>query len=151
VIEALRQAVARDLGAAARMVSDARDEATGSESRAESQYDTRATEASYLAAGQGRRMLALEALADWLAMLDPAVTFEGVATGALVELQRGGATEWVLLAPEGGHSVEVDGVAVNLVSVRSPAGAALAGLAPGDEDEVETPLGPVALAVVNVR
>jgi transcription elongation GreA/GreB family factor len=151
VIDALRRAVSADLDTLARMVGDARDEATGSESRAENQYDTRATEASYLAAGQGRRVVALRGLVDWLGQLDARSAFDAVASGALVCLRRGREIEWVLVGPEGGRAVTVDGIEVKLISARSPAGAALDGLERGDVEEVDTPLGPVEIEILAVR
>jgi transcription elongation GreA/GreB family factor len=151
VLAALRDASARELAAAARMTEAAREEATGSESRAENQYDTRATEASYLAAGQGRRWADLRAFADWLEQVDPRAAAPRVGLGALVGVWRAGATEWVLVAPEGGRSVVVDGVEVRLVSARSPAGEVLEGLEEGETTEVDTPRGPVEIRVARVR
>lgn len=151
VVDAFRARVAEDLAALRKMAEHARDEATGTESRAENQYDTRATEASYLAAGQGRRLLALRGLADWLAQLDPAPAIERVALGALVALRRASGTEWVLFAPEGGPTVTVDGVEVRLISVHSPTGAVLDGLGSGECDEIDTPRGPVEVEVTTVR
>ncbi|MEZ4236155.1 MAG: transcription elongation factor GreAB [Myxococcota bacterium] len=147
VVDALRQTVDAALAALAKMTEDTREEATGTESRAESQYDTRATEASYLAAGQGRRLLGLRALAGWLSQLDPGAPHTAVGPGALVCLSRGARPDWVLMAPEGGHTVTVDGVAVRLVSVRSPTGEALELLEPGDEAEIDTPGGAALLRI----
>lgn len=151
VVAAFRAQVAQDLAASLKMAAHARDEATGSESRAENQYDTRATEASYLAAGQGRRLLALRALAGWLDQLDPGPPVDRVSIGALVSLRRAGGTEWVLFAPEGGPSVRVDGVEIKLVSARSPTGEVLHGLATGDLEEIETPRGPAEVEVTSVQ
>lgn len=119
---ALRDAVARDLAATVRMANDARDEATGTESRAENVYDTRATEASYLAAGQGRRLVGLPALLTWLEQLDGSVRHDEVVPGALVALRRGTVTEWALVGVDTGPTVVVGGVEVRLLSERSPAG-----------------------------
>ncbi len=140
------------LDALARVTADARDEAAGGgESKAEGKYDTRATEASYLAAGQGQRLADLKALAEWLDALDPAVALPVVAPGALVELDRGGEAAWVLVGPQGGHRVNVDGAEVLLVSADSPLGQVLAGLAPGDAEEVDTPRGVQVVEVLSVE
>lgn len=147
---ALREAVVRDLVASQAMTQSARDEATSSESKAENKYDTRATEASYLAAGQGQRLAGLTALADWLGQLEPRAVHHRVAVGALVQLRRGSAREWVLFAPEGGHRASVDGVDVRLLSVRSPTGEVLAGLGAGDIEEIEAPGGLVEVEVIHV-
>jgi transcription elongation GreA/GreB family factor len=151
VVEAFRAVLARDLDAALRMVGDTREEATGSESKAESQYDTRATEASYLAAGQGRRLVALRALGDWLAQLDPGSAHAEVAQGALVEVRRGSVVEWALVGPDGGLAATVDGVEVRMISASSPAGEVLLGKVAGDEDELDTPRGPILVKLLAVR
>lgn len=151
VVAAFRAAVAVDLDASLKIVGAARDEATGGESRAENQYDTRATEASYLAAGQGRRILGLRALAAWLDQLDPGPVVDRIAHGALAGLRRGAAVEWVLFAPEGGGTVAVDGVEIKLISLRSPLGEVLDGLTAGDREEIDTPRGPVELEIVAIR
>lgn len=109
----------------------ARDEAAGSESRAENKYDTRATESSYLAAGQGERLLALRRLSSF---------FSGIAEGQnsreicpLFELADDAGTAWFLLAPDGGgRRVLIDGETVVVVTPASPAGRLLAEAAVGD-------------------
>jgi transcription elongation GreA/GreB family factor len=120
----------------------ARDEATSAESRPENQYDTRALEASYLAAGQGERLAELRLLAAW-AEVQPDDLADLVEAGALARVEPDhGEPQWVLLAPRGGTELRVGGVPVRLVSVSSPLGSALCGLAAGDVGEVETPRGP---------
>lgn len=83
---------------------DAHAAATDPDSKAESKYDTRSLEASYLAAGQARQ---LEELAEDLRLLDhfEPVDFEidsTVASGALVEVMKDGDSEYFLLAPAAG-------------------------------------------------
>lgn len=148
IVVALRATVQQDLDAMAALTQHTREEATGAESRAEGKYDTRATEASYLASGQGRRLAALKHLAAWLVALDPSVSSVAVGLGALVGLERDGQRSWVLIAPEGGHRVTVGAIEVRTISGRSPLGQALAGLQEGDGAEVETPRGPQELEIV---
>ncbi|MBX2799250.1 MAG: GreA/GreB family elongation factor [Myxococcales bacterium] len=140
VVERFRAAVASDLAALAQVTADARSEATGAESHAEGKYDTRATEASYLAAGQGRRLAALKQLAAWLEHLESATIVE-VAVGALVQLHDDRTERWVLVGPVGGPRVEVDGVTVSLISLQSPLGEELDGAEAGDLVEVDSPRG----------
>jgi transcription elongation GreA/GreB family factor len=155
LLEAIRTVVRDDLKALLRVTADARDEATGTESKAENQYDTRATEASYLAAGQGKRLLSLRALAEWLDQLDGAPVMSVVGPGALVALVRDdGPPGWLLVCPSGisgGLTVEVDGTPVQVVSIDSPLGGVLDGLRAGDAEEVDTPRGAQVLEVVAVR
>ncbi len=54
VLNAFLERLSADRAALLRVVSTARADATGAESVSENKYDTRATEASYLAAGQGQ-------------------------------------------------------------------------------------------------
>lgn len=147
-IAALRAAVASDLAALARVTADARSEATGDESSAEGKYDTRATEASYLAAGQGRRLLGLRRLAAWLEQVDPARGPETVREGSLVRLREAtGQLRHVVLAPMGGARAHVGDVVVSLVSGGSPLGEQLEGVEPGDVFELDSPRGTVEVVV----
>ena len=148
VIAAFQAEVGAQLEAVARVTADARGEATGSESKAEGKYDTRATEASYLAAGQGRRLAALRQLAAWLDQLEHSEdsgASHAVQVGSLVLLTGAGGADgverWVLVGPVGGPSVEVHGTTVQLVSLASPLGASLEDAEAGDELELESPRG----------
>lgn len=136
LIRAVRAQFDRDAEALARMLEASRHEATGSESRAENKYDTRAIEASYLAAGQGRRLAELRELQAWAEQLDER-TPERARLGAAARIEDRGTARWVLLAPSGGPQVQVDGTAVTLISARAPLGRALLGLQPGDAAEVD--------------
>lgn len=93
----------------------ARDGATGDDARAESKYDTRGLESSYLAAGQAEQV---EELAEAVRLLEAAefraYEFdEPIGPGALVEVERDGEFEHYLLAPAGG------GIVVNIESGES--------------------------------
>ncbi|MEO0606041.1 MAG: GreA/GreB family elongation factor [Myxococcota bacterium] len=152
VIAALREATARDLAAVAEGTAHARAEATSAESKAENKYDTRATEASYLAAGQGRRLEGLRHLVGWLDQLDPAAVHDDVGMGALVELSEAGRpTRWVLVGPTGGPVVNVEGVEVMLLSLDSPLGEALDEAEPDEVVEVDSPRGVRRLRITTIR
>jgi transcription elongation GreA/GreB family factor len=142
VLATLRAQLDQELATLARMTEMARDEATSAESRPENQYDTRALEASYLAAGQGQRLADLERLIAWVES-QHGRTYEQVQAGAIVGLSDGG---WLLMAPRGGIAVRVDGVEVRLVSAVSPLGESLCGLSEGDDADDES-----GRAVVAVR
>jgi transcription elongation GreA/GreB family factor len=137
VIETLLTQLRAELAvqeAAARM---AMDEATGEESKAENQYDTRSLEASYLARGQAERVGALRRLLGFLELpSDPAT--DRVGLGCLVEVQSGPSSSWIFLVPrEGGRRIQVDGTPISVLTPASPLGAALLGAGEGDEVEVE--------------
>ncbi|MEM7697367.1 MAG: transcription elongation factor GreAB [Verrucomicrobiota bacterium] len=78
--------------------------ATGDDSKAESKYDTRGLESSYLAAGQAEQVDSLEQqLSAVEAASFPEFDFDDpVAAGALVEVERAEESAYYLLAPGGG-------------------------------------------------
>lgn len=149
-IAALRAALAEELAAVGRAAQMARDEATSAESRPENKYDTRALEASYLAAGQGERLQAARQLASWAEVL-PEAAPERIEAGALAELSGPDGRRWVLFAPRGGLTLAVGGREVTLISVRSPLGAALAGLEEGEEALVDGPAGARTWEILSLR
>jgi len=140
VIEAFRESLRHEVKVLQTATSAARDEATSEESRPENEYDTRALEASYLAAGQGERLEELRRVLAWVGQLDPRPLDVG-AEGALLDVRVGDRPRCVLLGPRGGAQVTVEGTVVHLTSVLSPLGSALRGLRAGDVADIETPRG----------
>ncbi len=116
--------------------------ATDQEFKAESKYDTRAIEASYLASAETKRVeelkLEIQILED--IDLDASKKMEEVAIGALVDLlHQNQLRSYFLLPTAGGTLLSVEGKLILVVSVFSPIGDALLGLKTGEEFEVETP------------
>ncbi len=119
-----------------------RDFATDPEFKAESKYDTRGLEASYLASAEAKRVeeLKLEIQILEEVDVDQSKKLGEISIGALVELEHGNQKRKYFLIPTaGGTIVKVDDEAVLVVSVFSPIGDALLGLKSGDDFEVETP------------
>lgn len=142
VVDALRAEIESELAGVESMAAMARDEATSAETKAEGKYDTRATEASYLARGQAWRIAELRKLSAWLATeraCAPLAT-PAVQVSALVSVE-GARSEWLYVAPIGGGKATVDGFTVSLISLASPLGSAMEGLEEGDAFEVQTPNG----------
>lgn len=114
----------------------ARQAATHEESRPENEHDTRAVEASYLAAGQAQRF---EALSRELGLLRdfPVRAWQDdqlIAAGALIELESSEGTNTYFLLPfAGGRKVEVDGETIQTLTTESPLGAELLDKVVGDE------------------
>lgn len=153
VLAALRDAVRAQCDAAERVAAMARDEASSDETRSEGKYDTRATEASFLARGQAERVEALRAARSWLALQAdaPDAAMARVGVGALVELTLRGRTELVYVAPMAAAPVEVDGRQVRVIVAASPLGQALDDAAAGDDIEVDGPQGIVEGTVRSVQ
>ncbi len=148
-MDALRTVLEQELSAVEAVAADARSEATGAESKQEGKYDTRATEASYLARGQAWRVVELRKLVAWFANLDGDHGPPVIGLGSLVEL-GGDREEWVFLAPVGGTRTSIEGAVVGLVSPLSPLGAALIGLEVDDLASVATPQGTLEVEVIQV-
>ncbi len=109
--------------------------ATDPGSKAESKYDTRNLEESYLATGQARQVKELgETLRafETLRLRDFSKT-EEIGAGALVEVERDGNRLLFLLAPaSGGLEIEYKGREITLLSPESPLYQNLFGKKAGD-------------------
>lgn len=119
-----------------------REFATDQEFKAESKYDTRALEASYLASAEAKRVeeLKLEIQILEEVDVDASKKYGEISIGALVELQHNEQKRMYFLIPTaGGTMLKVNEQAVLVVSVFSPIGDALMGLKSGESFEVETP------------
>jgi transcription elongation GreA/GreB family factor len=119
-----------------------RDFATDQEFKAESKYDTRALEASYLASAEAKRVEELKLEIQILEEVDVNASKKlgEISIGALVELEHNKQKRFYFLIPTaGGTILSVDNTPVVVVSVFSPIGDALIGLKTNDEFEVETP------------
>lgn len=116
------------------------DAATNEESRPENEYDTRALEASYLSAGQGRRVRETEAALTACRFLQPRDFSSGapIAAAALIEVSLDDRRSRIFLVPAGGGlSVEFEGHSIQVVTAKSPLGEALLGQRAGDVATVE--------------
>jgi transcription elongation GreA/GreB family factor len=116
--------------------------ATDQEFKAESKYDTRALEASYLASAEAKRVEELKLEIQILEEVDIEASRKlgEISIGALVELHHQNQKRLYFLIPTaGGTVIKVGEDAVMVVSVFSPIGDALMGLKAGEEFEVETP------------
>jgi transcription elongation GreA/GreB family factor len=126
----------RDLEIAAQANKDF---ATDQEFKAESKYDTRSLEASYLASAEAKRVEDLKLEIQMLEEIDLKST-EEISIGSLVELKHQEQVRTYFLIPiAGGTMLNLGDQAVLVVSVFSPLGAEILGLKAGDEFEVETP------------
>ncbi len=113
--------------------------ATDQEFKAESKYDTRSLEASYLASAEAKRVEDLKLEIQMLEEIDLKPSDE-VSIGSLVELKHQDQVRSYFLIPTaGGTMLKMGDKAVLVVSVFSPLGAEVLGLKIGDVFEVETP------------
>lgn len=124
------------------------------EAKAEGKYDTRKTEAGYLAEAQGRRVeeikLEMQALKEI-----PDSRYEKndeIAVGALVEIELNGKKRlYFLTATSGGNMIEADGMTIMVISVFSPIGNEILGLKLNDRFVLESPSGDREYKITDIK
>ena len=150
VVDALSEALSERLVSVERVAAMARDEVASDETKQEGKYDTRATEASYLARGQAWRVAELRRLVAWCSVFDPhQPRHRAVGVGSLVRL-TGPRSGWVFVAPIGGPQVAVGADTVRVVSLDAPLGQAMLELEEDEAFEVDTPQGRTEYEVVEI-
>ena len=104
-------------------------------------WDVGQIEASYLCDGQLKR---IEELRKELKMLQELnlknyKETDRIGIGAVMELELNGKRRFYFLSPSsGGSLLDVNGVPVQVISVSSPIGGEVVGLAKGDDFEIES-------------
>lgn len=108
--------------------------------KSDGKYDTRATEANYLAGGQRQRITDLEQeliLLEEIPMRDYGEQ-EEVGIGSLLEIEFNGTCRKYFLSPTaGGTMLSIENETVMVISVFSPIGSEAMGHKAGDSFEVE--------------
>lgn len=135
IFQALLEAFRATLTDHEKAAGAAREGASGDEVSSDGKYDTRATEASYLARGHAMQY---EAMIDELRTLEsyrvPSYkTDEEIGTGALVEVRiKREKTLYFILPSGGGTQTTVDKTTIVIINGRSPIGKELKGKCTGD-------------------
>jgi hypothetical protein len=136
VIANLRKELESQFQRLAGAASEARGYATDPDSKAENKYDTRTTEASYLAAGQAAKAEELATTLQFFLGWAPPAFGEGdpIDLGALVRLTfpGGGETAFVLAPRGGGLDTTSDGVTITVITPQAPVFQKLLGRRVGD-------------------
>ena len=148
LLEQIRSDLRGQLARLARAAYEAHAAATDPGSKAESKYDTRNLEASYLAAGQARHVDELAAALRTFEALT-LVNFEpgdAIDAGAFVEARLQGELAHFLLVPTaGGMEIQHEGREITLLSPESPLYRRLLGMRSGESLEIP------ALTITQVR
>lgn len=123
--------------------NDAHAAAVDDQSVAETQYDTLAIEASYLAEGQSRRVIEFKQAIDAYKTLN-IVEFNNdsyIALGALVQLAADSETNnWFFIGPAaGGFRCQLDQINITVITPKSPMGMSL--ISKQQDDNIEVMLG----------
>lgn len=131
VLQSIIDKLEIDLDIAQRAAQTAYETATHEENIAENKYDTLGLEASYLAAGQARRVeeirQSLAAYRKW--SLKPFDESRGIQTGDLVAVEAlSGQTQYLFLGPDAaGLRVSAGEQLVTVITDKAPLGQSLLG------------------------
>ncbi|OCR25681.1 elongation factor GreAB [Pseudomonas syringae] len=140
VLQAIIDKLKVDLGVAQRAAQTAYETATHEENIAENKYDTLGLEASYLAAGQARRVeeIRQSLLLYQKLSLAPFDEQQGIQTGDLITLQtETGAEQHLFLGPDAaGLKIRLENAIITVITARAPLGQSLLGKFEGDELEI---------------
>ena len=154
LVERLVAHVEGELATMRKAALDAAEGATHEEAKPENDKDTRAIEASYLAAGQAERFRQLEASLKMLENLELLELKKSapISSSAVITLEDDDEvkTTYLLLPYFGGVALELEGLKVQVVTPPSPLGAALLGKTTGDVIELRVKAGRRELTIVDV-
>lgn len=140
VLQRIIETLEIDLDVAIRAAQTAYETATHEENIAENKYDTLGLEASYLAAGQARRVEEIrQSLTQYRNLtLKPFDELRGIQSGDLIVLESAsGVARQLFLGPDAaGLKVSVDEGLITVITARAPLGQTLLGKFDGDEVEI---------------
>jgi transcription elongation GreA/GreB family factor len=129
-----------DLNIAQRAAQTAYETATHEENIAENKYDTLGLEASYLAAGQARRVeeIRQSLLLYQKLLLTPFNESKGIQSGDLITLENHlGVEQYLFLGPDAaGLKIQHGEQVITVITSRAPLGQTLLGKQAGDELEI---------------
>jgi transcription elongation GreA/GreB family factor len=140
VLQRIIEKLEVDLDIAIRAAQTAYETATHEENIAENKYDTLGLEASYLAAGQARRV---EEIRQSLTLyqnlvLKPFDEARGIQSGDFIVLESAsGAAQHLFLGPDAaGLKISVDDTLITVITAKAPLGQNLLGKFDGDEVQI---------------
>ena len=127
-----------DISVCEQAVKIARDTATHKDAMGSSRYETMGLEASYLAQGQGLRLLDLERSLAYFSQLKLSENSNAIGLSSLIALRDEQGEEQLLWlgADAGGLKIYYGSTCITVVTPKSPLGAELIGKVEGDELEV---------------
>jgi len=138
MLNAIIKQLQADLLILERAVSMARDTATHADCLGSSKYETMGLEASYLAQGQGVRLLEIERALEYFRRIkfDEVVTVIGMSALIALSDEQGNRQLLWLATEAGGLTVQHGELTLMVITPASPLGQKLIGKTAGDEFEV---------------
>jgi len=119
-------------------VDVARDTATHKDCLGSSKYETMGTEASYLAKGQGERLVELQRALAYFKQLTPHTSTKAKLVSLINLEDEQGQNQTLFLAGDaGGLKVKYDDNIITVITPQSPLGKSLLGKQTGDDIELK--------------
>ena len=137
LISLIKEKLQADVTIAAQAVETARDTATHKDCLGSSKYETMGTEASYLAKGQGERLLELERALAYFKQSNPQqASIAEMLSLITLEDDLGKQRLLFLAADAGGLAVEYQNKTITILTPKSPLGRKLMGKTEGETFEL---------------
>lgn len=136
----LLEAITKDIEQAEKNYKSSKQLSQSSDMKQESKYDTRSTEAGYLASAQKQRLEDLKLEQKLIEEIDisPIGKDDPITMGTLVKIRHNDLERFYFLASTaGGTPLKIDDITLLVISVFSPLGKEILGLKSGDEFEIE--------------
>ena len=136
IIEQLKEKVEKELNQLKAAYKVQKELVQRGDLKSDGKYDTRATEANYLADGQRKRITELEL--QLLDEIDIKHSPKNVSIGSVVEIKLNKQIQKYFIAPTaGGTMLNIEGIPILVISVFSPIGDGILGLEQGEGFEIE--------------
>lgn len=140
IIEFLEIKLKNELEEITKIAAQTKMAATHSDMKQESKYDTRATEAAYLAGAQAKRVYEIIKELDELQSLKLTSGHKKVQLGSILSLDLNGTSNQYFISPtSGGFLASFEEGTYMILGVHSPIAQGSIGLSEGESFEVETP------------
>lgn len=140
ILNLIIEKLTADIKVTEQAVAMSRDTATHKDCLGSSKYETMGTEASYLAQGQGTRLLELERALNYFKQIQPESAGNTVALSTLITLDdEAGKQQYLWLAIDaGGLKVQYHKqITITVITSKSPLGRALMGKHAGESFELK--------------
>jgi len=152
IVQLIIRQLEADIQVAQQAVDIARDTATHKDCLGSSKYETMGTEASYLAKGQGERLLELQRALAYFKQADiqPRDCIKPLSL-LILEDEGGNSHTYLLAGDAGGLKVCHEKHMITVITAQAPLGKALLGKQVGDDVEIQVAGKAVCYEVLSIQ
>lgn len=150
ILKELIEIFSKDLEKARKIAADAKELINQPDMKPEGKYDTRRTEAQYLAGAQAVRVKELEGDIERLELLNLPGTNKTISIGSLVKCEVDNKEAVIFISPSSGMNLKLKEKLIQVTCYTSPLGDSLMGMEEGDFFEVESPKGEIEYEILKI-